>query len=429
MSTLVDTAPPPWLLAGHPHVWQPYTQHQTAPLPVPVVEALGSRLKLADGRWLIDGIASWWTAVHGHRHPHIIDALHRQLDVLPHVMFGSVAHEPASTLARRLADLLPGSLQHVFFAESGSVAVEVAMKVAVQYHLNRGERRTRFLGFHHGYHGDTLATMSVCDPTRSMHAHFAGYLPGQLHAALPEAAESTAALDALLEEHGPELAAVIVEPLVQGAGGFRMHDAATLQRLRAACDHHGVLLIFDEIATGFGRTGSMFACGQAGVVPDLITLSKALTGGVLPLSCAVATSEVFAAFSSDRSDHALMHGPTFMANPLACAAANASLDLFETEPRLAQARQLEGWFAEGLRGARDLPGVRDVRVKGAVAVIEVEALAPQAQLMRLAIDRGVWLRPFGGCIYATPPLVLTEPEVGRVCEAMVAMAEACSGDR
>lgn len=425
MKPLVDGALPRWLHDGHRHVWQPYTQHQTAPLPAPVVGSSGARIQLADGRWLIDGVASWWTAVHGHSHPHLLAAVHAQLDRLPHVMFGSVAHEPASTLARRLAQLLPGDLDHVFFAESGSVSVEVAMKMAVQYHLNRGERRTRFLGFHHGYHGDTLATMSVCDPDRSMHAHFAGFLPEQLHTALPTDTASLAALEQLLEVHHGSLAGMMVEPLVQGAGGFRMHGPQTLQHLRRLCDQYGLLLIFDEIATGFGRTGSMFACEQADVVPDIITLSKALTGGVMPLSCAVARTPVFEAFRSERADHALMHGPTFMANPLACAAANASLDLFETEPRLAQAQALEAWFTDDLDGVEALPGVVEVRVKGAVAVIEVEALANQAELMRIGISQGVWLRPFGGCIYATPPLVLSRDETRRVASVMRAMAKAC----
>jgi len=238
MKALTDGPLPQWLHDGHRHVWQPYTQHQTAPLPAPVVASKGTRIQLADGRWLIDGVASWWTAVHGHAHPHLLGAVHRQLDTLPHVMFGSVAHAPASTLARRLAQLLPGDLNHVFFAESGSVSVEVAMKMAVQFHLNRGQRRTRFLGFHHGYHGDTLATMSVCDPDRSMHAHFAGFLPEQLHTALPTDAGSLAALEQLLAEHHTSLAAVMVEPLIQGAGGFRMHTADTLRHLRRLCDQY-----------------------------------------------------------------------------------------------------------------------------------------------------------------------------------------------
>lgn len=420
MKQLVDGPLPAWLHAGLPHVWQPYTQHSTAPLPAPVVASEGTRLQLADGRWVIDGVASWWTAVHGHRHPHLTAAVARQLETLPHVMFGSVAHEPASTLARRLAGLLPDDLNHVFFAESGSVSVEVALKMAVQYHLNRGERRTRFLAFHNGYHGDTLATMSLCDPQRSMHAHFSGYLPEQLHCALPTDADSTAAFDALLSTHHQELAGVVVEPLVQGAGGFRMHDGATLQRLRERCDQYGLLLIFDEIATGFGRTGSLFACQQAGVTPDIITLSKALTGGVLPLSAAVATTRVFDAFRAPA--HALMHGPTFMAHPLACAAANASLDLFEQEPRLEQARDIETWFGAALREARSIPGVIDVRVKGAVAVLEVAQLGHQADLMRIGIEAGVWLRPFGGCIYATPPLVTPREEIVRISEVMIAMA-------
>ncbi len=363
---------PDWYAAGRPHVWLPYAQMKTAPPPLAVARTDGSRIVLADGRELIDGIASWWTACHGYNHPYIRDAVRRQLDAMPHVMFGGLAHEPAYTLARRLAGLLPGDLDHVFFAESGSVAVEVAMKMAVQFWLNRGARgRTRFLAFRGGYHGDTMATMAVCDPEEGMHRLFSGLLPEHVLVDLPRDEDSAAAFERALERHADELAGILVEPLVQGAGGMLFHDAEVLHRLRNAADRHDLLLIFDEIFTGFGRTGTLFACEAAGVVPDIVTLSKALTGGTLPLSAAVARGKVFEAFWSDDPLHALMHGPTYMGHALACAAANASLDLFETEPRLAQAADVSAMLAEGLEPCRGLPGVRDVRVRGAIGVVEL----------------------------------------------------------
>ncbi|HEX4095207.1 MAG TPA: adenosylmethionine--8-amino-7-oxononanoate transaminase, partial [Caulobacteraceae bacterium] len=316
---------PDWYARGLDHVWRPYAQMKTEPDPLPVVGAQGSRLLLADGRELIDGVASWWTACHGYGHPHIRDAVQRQLEVLPHVMFGGLVHEPALRLAQRLTDLLGAPFERVFFSDSGSVAVEVAMKMAVQAWLNRGERgRTRLLAFRGGYHGDTFATMAVCDPDEGMHALFKGALPEHPILDLPRDAASAAVLDGFLETHAHELAGIIVEPLVQGAGGMIFHAPEVLQRLRAAADRHGLLLIFDEIFTGFGRTGSMFAFEQAGVRPDIVTLGKGLTGGTLPLAATVASDKLFEAFWSDDPSHALMHGPTFMANPLACAAANAS---------------------------------------------------------------------------------------------------------
>jgi len=300
-----------WLEKGWPHVWLPYAQMQTAPLPLPVVRTEASRIHLADGRVLIDGIASWWTACHGYNHPHIRQAVAQQLETLPHIMFGGLAHEPAYRLATRLAALLPGALNRVFFTDSGSVAVEVALKIAIQSRLNRGQKsRTKILAFHGGYHGDTIGTMAICDPEEGMHSLFAGLLPEHPVIPLPRDPESIAAFDLFLEQHAPSLAAIIIEPLVQGAGGMVLHPPAILKHLRAAADHYGLTLIFDEIFTGFGRTGTMFAYEQAGVVPDIITLSKALTGGTLPLAATIATDELFAAFLSDSPDTALMHGPT-----------------------------------------------------------------------------------------------------------------------
>ena len=354
---------PDWLTKGAVNVWRPYCQMKTARPPLPVARTDGVRLYLEDGRVLIDGIASWWTACHGYNHPHIREAVQRQLERAPHVMFGGLAHEPAYRLAARLAALLPGDLNHVFFAESGSVSVEIAMKMALQYWINRGlAGRSRFVSFLGGYHGDTLATMTVCDPEEGMHGLFAGVMPAQHIAALPRDDASEAALEALLARHGPEIAAILVEPRVQGAGGMLLHDDDVLARLRRVADRHGALLIFDEIFTGFWRTGAMFACQGSGVTPDIVTLSKALTGGTLPLSAAIASRRVFEAFWSDDPGAALMHGPTYMANPLACAAANASLDLFEDGAWTADVARIERALARRA-GALPHPARRDRRAR------------------------------------------------------------------
>jgi adenosylmethionine-8-amino-7-oxononanoate aminotransferase len=411
-----------WLKSGWNHVWLPYAQMQTAPLPLPVVRTEGSRIYLADGRVLVDGIASWWTAVHGYNHPHIREAVARQLETMPHVMFGGLAHEPAYQLATRLAAMLPGSLNRVFFTDSGSVAVEVAIKIAVQSRLNKGERgRTKILGFTGGYHGDTLGTMAICDPEEGMHSLFTGLLPEQPVVPLPRDAVSIAAFDLFLEQHAVTLAAMIVEPLVQGAGGMVLHDAAVLRHLRKAADHYGLTLIFDEIFTGFGRTGSMFAFEQAGVVPDIITLSKALTGGTLPLAVTIATDELFADFLSNSPDTALMHGPTYMANAMGCAAANASLDLFETEPRLAQAAAISAQMAAELEACRDLPGVVDVRVLGAIGVVELARIADPAALRTRLVQHRVWVRPFRNILYLTPALTISPEELTHLTGAIRAV--------
>ncbi|OZA67480.1 MAG: adenosylmethionine--8-amino-7-oxononanoate transaminase, partial [Sphingomonadales bacterium 39-62-4] len=324
---------PDWYTSGRNHVWLPYTQMQTVRPPLPVVSAQGTRLRLADGRELVDGISSWWACVHGYRHPHIEEAVQRQLQTLPHVMLGGLAHEQAYVLARRLAALLPGDLNHVFFSDSGSVAVEVAMKMAGQFWLNRGQRRVKFLCFRGGYHGDTFATMSVCDPDEGMHSLFKGALLEQVVVDLPRDAAGEAALGEVIARHKGELAGIVVEPLVQGAGGMVFHDSFTLQALRRLADEHDLLLIFDEIFVGLGRLGdAMFACQIADVQPDILTLSKALTGGTLPLAATIASTRIHDGFLSDDPMHALMHGPTYMGNAMGCAAANASLDLFEQEP-------------------------------------------------------------------------------------------------
>ncbi|MFT8643339.1 adenosylmethionine--8-amino-7-oxononanoate transaminase [Gluconacetobacter sp.] len=417
---------PDWFDAGLPHIWLPYTQMRTASPPIPAIATDGCRISLADGRELVDGIASWWTACHGYNHPHIRQAAIDQLARMPHVMFGGLVHEPALRLARRLADLLPGDLERVFFSDSGSVAVEVAMKMAMQYWLNRGQSgRTRLVAFRGGYHGDTLATMAVCDPEEGMHSLFAGILPQHFITDLPRDDHTTAALERLMETEGQRVAAILVEPLVQGAGGMLFHDPATLRRLRDLADRHGVLLILDEIFTGFGRTGTMFACQQADIVPDIVTLSKALSGGTVPLAATVARAHVFAAFLSDDPMHALMHGPTFMANPLACACANASLDLFEREPRLEQVAAIEEQMRDELETCRHLPAVRDVRVMGAIGVVELDRINDMNRLKARLVEQGVWVRPFRSIVYLTPAFTVTKAELARLTGAIrTVLAEA-----
>jgi adenosylmethionine-8-amino-7-oxononanoate aminotransferase len=409
-----------WYDAGREHVWLPYTQMKTARPPLAVARTQGCRIVLADGRELIDGIASWWTACHGYNHPHIRAALERQLALLPHVMFGGLVHEQPLTLARRLAALLPGDLDRVFFSDSGSVAVEVAMKMAVQFWLNRGVRtRKKFVAFTGGYHGDTTGAMAVCDPDGGMHALFGGLLPEHFIVDLPQDEESIAAFARLLDRHAEEIAGIIVEPLVQGAGGMRFHDAVVLRQLRAAADRHDLLLIFDEIFTGFGRTGAMFASAAAGVVPDIITLSKALTGGTLPLAATIARRKVFDAFWSDDPKHALMHGPTYMANALACAAANASLDLFEQEPRLQQVAEISNGLTRGLAPCRGLPGVKDVRVMGAIGVVELERIADLDGLRARFLEEGTFIRPFGSVVYLTPAFTMDGDDLATLTSAIV----------
>lgn len=411
---------PGWLTEGLGHIWLPYTQMRTAGTPLPVTATHGTRLRLADGRELVDGIASWWTACHGYNHPHLLAALQTQAAAMPHVMFGGLGHEPAYRLATRLAKLLPGDLTRVFLAESGSVSVEVAMKMAVQYWLNKGERgRSKILAFTGGYHGDTIATMAVCDPEEGMHAKFRGLLPEHPVLPLPRDDESLETLDQFLAQQGHRIAAMLVEPLVQGAGGMLFHDGAVLRRLRELADRHGILLIFDEIFTGFGRTGSLFACEAAGVVPDIVTLSKALTGGMLPLSAAIASARVFDAFWSEEPSAALMHGPTYMGHALACAVANASLDLFETEPRLQQVEAISAALRRGLEPCRDMPAVADVRVLGAIGVVELkQAPADLRGLKEKLVEQGVWIRPFGHILYLTPAFTIGEDDLQRLMAAI-----------
>ena len=401
------------------NLWAPYAQMKTAPPPVKVLGTEDVHLILEDGRRIIDGLASWWTACHGYNHPHIRAAVERQLADMPHVMFGGITHEPAERLAQRLAAMLPGDLQHVFFSDSGSVAVEVALKMAVQYWLNQKiNGRHRFICFRNAYHGDTTGAMSVCDPVNSMHAHFKGFLLEQYPQPIPKTEEERNDFDAFVANRRTELAGVILEPLVQGAGGMKFHPPESVSWIASTCKKLGLLFIADEIATGFGRTGTMFACEQADVTPDIMCVGKALTAGTLGMAATIATSEVFDAFYSDDPMAALMHGPTFMANPLACAAANASLDLFESEPRLQQANEMESQLLELLQPCASLNGVVDVRAKGAVGVVQVEKLHHLDRLRASFVDHGVWLRPFSDMIYVTPPLTLGD-RVKPLCEAVV----------
>ncbi|WP_417468036.1 adenosylmethionine--8-amino-7-oxononanoate transaminase [Maricaulis sp.] len=421
----MKTAPPD---PAAQHLWRPYTQMKSTPPALPVVSAEGVRIKLADGRELIDGISSWWTVCHGYRHPHIVEAVKAQLDLVPHIMLGGLTHEPAERLAARLAALAPGDLNHVFFCESGSVSVEIAMKMAIQFWINRGVAgRTKFVAFRGGYHGDTLATMSVCDPDEGMHALFGGSLAHQIIADLPVDAASVAQFEALLDAHAGQIAGVVTEPLVQGAGGMKFHAPETLQAMRTACDARGLPLIFDEIMTGFGRLGTMFAAGKAGVTPDIMTVSKALTGGTLPLAAAIASKKIFNAFWSDDPAAALMHGPTYMGNPAACAAANASLDLFEREPRLQQVAAIEAGFERLLPAARDIPGVVDVRWQGAIGVVEMQALPELDSLKAAFVESGIWVRPFNNIIYLMPPFTIDATDLETLINTALAVTRRWAG--
>jgi adenosylmethionine---8-amino-7-oxononanoate aminotransferase len=389
------------------------------------------RLRLADGRELIDGMASWWCAIHGYRHPALDGAVRGQLEQMAHVMFGGLTHEPAVRLAERLAALAPAGLERVFFADSGSVSVEVAIKMCLQFQraLGRGER-TRLLTVRGGYHGDTFGAMAVCDPVGGMHTLFSGVLAEHVFAERPPDGFDAglhegwaAGVSALAEKHADELAAVIVEPVVQGAGGMRFHAPECIALLRRVCDEHGLLLVLDEIATGFGRTGAMFACEHAGIAPDVMCVGKALTGGYMTLAATLCTAAVAEAVSSGEGG-GLMHGPTFMANPLACAVALASLELLADGAWRERVGAIAGGLRAGLEPARGLPGVKDVRVLGAIGVIELERDVDIAAATAIAIELGVWLRPFRELIYTMPAYVMDEEDVARVSAAMVQAAGA-----
>ncbi|MBN8530735.1 MAG: adenosylmethionine--8-amino-7-oxononanoate transaminase [Alphaproteobacteria bacterium] len=416
---------PSWQRDGLPHVWMPYTQHQTAPLPLPVKATNGCRIILEDGRELIDGLSSWWSACHGYNHPHILKALHDQLEKMPHVMFAGLHHEPALTLAKRLCRIAPAGLTRAFYSDSGSTAVEVALKMAAQYWRNKGDKqRTKFLCFRHGYHGDTMGGMSVSDP-EGIHQAFGGaYAPMQFSVDLPTDEYGFAEFQNLLDGLHKQMAGVIIEPLVQAAGGFRFHSPDMLAEIHRLCKERGLLFIADEIATGFGRTGLMFACGEAGISPDILCLGKALTGGALPFAVTLATETIFEAFLGEKQEKSFMHGPTYMANPMGCAAALASLDLFEQEPRLAQVETIEQQLRTELAPIRRISGVRDVRVKGAIGVIEWEnGMLDLPKLRQRFPECGVWLRPFGNWMYVMPPFTISESELRQLTAALMQTAK------
>ncbi|MDP9398757.1 MAG: adenosylmethionine--8-amino-7-oxononanoate transaminase [Actinomycetota bacterium] len=423
--TGLDGAPPdaPQLLElDRAHVWHPYAS-VIDPAPVyPVASAQGVRITLADGRELVDGVSSWWAAVHGYRVPELDAAARAQLDAMAHVMFGGLTHAPGVELAGLLAELTPGALQHVFFCDSGSVAVEVAVKMALQYWRSQGQPgKTRLLTVRGGYHGDTFATMALCDPVGGMHALFADMLPQHLFAARPDQDPDAADLAALLRRHADEVAALVLEPVVQNAGGMRFYPPSYLSRARELCDRYDVLLIADEIATGFGRTGRMFACEHAGVVPDILCVGKALTGGYLSLAAAVCTPRVAHGICGGEAG-VLMHGPTYMANPLATAVARASVELLLSRGWQAEVARIEEELRVGLAPARELPGVADVRVLGAIGVLEMRAPVDVPRVTAHLVDRGVWLRPFRNLIYTMPPYALGRADAALVTAAMVEVA-------
>jgi adenosylmethionine-8-amino-7-oxononanoate aminotransferase len=406
------------------HVWHPYAGPVASPL-FAVESAEGVRLRLEDGRELIDGMSSWWSVIHGYRHPQIESAVRAQLERLPHVMFGGLTHEPAVRLCERLAAQSPGRLERVFLSDSGSVAVEIALKLALQVWQARGRpQRRRILALRGGYHGDTFGAMAVCDPVTGMHGLFAGTLARQLFAERPvrrfdEACDAAdfADLRRLFAEHEGELAAVILEPIVQGAGGMWFYASDYLREIRRLCDASGVLLIADEIATGFGRTGRYFACEHAGIAPDVLCVGKALTGGTLTLAATLASAEVCRAIGEGEPG-VFMHGPTFMGNALACAAANASLDLLDSGAWSGQVSEIERGLEEGLAACRELPAVADVRVLGAIGVIELREPVDMERVAPAFVEQGIWIRPFGRLVYTMPPYVIDADDLRRLTDGI-----------
>ena len=402
------------------HIWHPYAE--PGQFTYPVDSASGARITLHDGRVLIDAMSSWWAAIHGHSNPRLVAAAEAQIAKMSHVMFGGLTHEPAATLTKRLLDLTGGAFSQVFYSDSGSVSVEVAMKMALQYAIGLGHpERTTFLTWRSGYHGDTFATMSVCDPEGGMHSMWGDALKPQVFAPAPpvrgaSAAEHAAYLDEFAQLITPEIAGVIVEPVVQGAGGMRFHDPELLSGLRTLCDASGIPLIADEIATGFGRTGQLFTTLDNGVVPDIMCVGKAMTGGFVTLAATLATEKI----ASGMQPRALMHGPTFMANPLACAVAAESVAMVAEGKWRGRVARIEAGLERGLRPLADLPGVADVRVLGAIGVVELERDAPMREATEAAMAEGVWIRPFGRLIYTMPPYICTDEDIAQICRGITA---------
>ncbi|MEV4316427.1 adenosylmethionine--8-amino-7-oxononanoate transaminase [Actinocrispum sp. NPDC049592] len=413
------------------HVWHPYGPMPGTRDPLVVESASGVRLRLADGRDLVDGMSSWWAAIHGYRHPRLDAAVRDQLDRMSHVMFGGLTHEPAVRLATKLVEITPSPLRHVFLADSGSVSIEVAIKMCLQYWLSVGRpEKRRLLTWRGGYHGDTFHPMSVCDPDGGMHSLWRGVLPEQVFVPTPPAGfdagvdhDYVALLAALVEENADSLAAVIVEPVVQGAGGMRFHDPRYLHVLRELTLTHDVLLIFDEIATGFGRTGTLFAADHAAVSPDVMCVGKAMTGGYLSMAAALCTSEIANGISQGDLP-VLAHGPTYMGNPLAAAVANASIDLLLDSDWAADIRRIEAGLIAGLEPVVDLPGVVDVRVLGGIGVVQLDHPVDIALATKATVASGVWLRPFRDLIYTMPPYVTRDEDLALITKALCAAVAA-----